>query len=255
MKNLSRALIALGICLIVTAAAINVKSQKSNDNTIILNTKNTITLRTDVNSNSMQRLQNEIVRLDSLRGNSDYPIFIVLDTPGGSIYAGNNFIDFLKGYKNIHTITLFAASMGAVIVESNQGKRYITDSGILMFHRASGSFEGQFEDGELESQLNFWKSIVRSMEETVSKRLGLSLKDYKDKVKDEYWTKGENAVKENAADEVVTVKCSTALIELEEVLEMDLGISLLPGLSIPVTFSACPLFREPLKIGEQDENK
>jgi len=93
------------------------------------------------------------------------------------------------------------------------GRRYILETGYLMFHRARGGVQGQFEDGELESRLEFAKKMVRQMEKNNAKRLKLTLEEYKKKVVNEYWINGFEAVEKNAADEVVSLSCSKELIE------------------------------------------
>lgn len=248
---MNKILIGLGAILIVIASSVNSVSNSQVEGMIELNHNNTLLIRTGVDEDSILKLQQELVQLNTKRGSKDYPIYLVLDTPGGSVYAGDQFIQFLKGYKNIQTITIFAASMGAMIVELHAGKRFITDNGILMFHRASGRFEGQFEEGELESQLNFWKAMIRSMEDSVAKRVGLSLEEYKRYIKDEWWLRGEKAISMGAADEVINVKCTDDLINDTEIL----SIPIFAGVSIDATYSKCPLLRNALGIGEENESK
>jgi len=181
--------------------------------TINLKTYNTINVLGPISSNSTKKIKEKLTKLDHFRGKRNYPLYLVIDSPGGSIYAGNQLIDVIKSIKNVKTVTYFAASMASAIVEQTPGTRYIVPSGIMMFHRASGGFQGQFNDGELESQLRLWKAIVTSMEIANAKRIGISLKEYKRKVKDEYWTTAAESVKENVSDEVVLVKCSQKLVK------------------------------------------
>ena len=94
------------------------------------------------------------------------------------------------------------------IAQAIPGKRYATSNSILMAHRASGGFNGQFNDGELESRLKLWKEIVQRMELRNAERLGLDIKDYKLKVINEWWCTGSNCKKENVVDEIISIKCS-----------------------------------------------
>lgn len=228
--------------VLILALAIALLPKLAAAETIILTTTNTVTFRGEVSLESTTRMQLELTALEVLRGKADYPIYLVMDTPGGSIFAGENFIEFAKTIRNVKTITLFAASMGSAIVQGLPGERLVVDTGIYMYHRASGSFEGQFEDGELESSLEFWKSYVRVMEQRNADRLGLDLKTYKAKAKDEYWVRGKAAVAEKSADRVVSIKCSTSLIN-QEITEV--SFSLFGPAS--VTYSGCPLLRAPIK--------
>lgn len=203
-----------------------------------LTADNSVAFNTPVDGTSVLQTIYKIQSLVVKRGSADYPIYLVLDCPGGSVYDGENFIQYAKNVPNLHTVTIFAASMCAVIAEALPGTRYVTENGILMFHRAKGQFEGQFEDGEVESQLHLWKSIVRSMEKRNAKRIGISLQDYKEKVKDEWWMYGNENVSEGAADSVANVTCSDELLEAKvTVVTQDLFGEQ------ETSRSACPLLR------------
>jgi ATP-dependent protease ClpP protease subunit len=187
--------------------------QTANAEEVVLTKNNHCSLEGSVNKESVQKAQFCLADQVIKRAGRNYPLYLVINSPGGSIYAGLRFIDFAKTIKNLQTVTIFGASMASAIAEALPGKRHVTESGVMMFHRASGTFKGQFEDGELESRLRLWKKIVRKMEETNAKRIGITLAEYKVKRKDEWWLYGEENVNENTADVVSVVKCSTALLK------------------------------------------
>lgn len=222
-------------------------------NTIQLDSKNTLTLRGPIGSESVLALQLRLIKLDLERGKRDYPIYLVVDSPGGSIVDGKDFIEFAQTIKNLHTVTLFAASMASAIVESLPGRRYITANGVLMFHRAAGGFQGTFEVGEVESQLAFAKAVVLSLEKVNAARMEMSLEDYKARAVYEWWIYGEDSLSAKAADEVVMVQCSDELIDSRETLALQtmFGYSMLE-------FSKCPLLRSPmpskLEVEEETDN-
>lgn len=214
---------------------------------IVLTPQNTVTLKGEVTQSSAGEVIRELYRLDSERESAWAPLYLVLDTPGGSIDAGLLLIQAAQNIENLNTVTIFAASMGSAIVEALPGKRYILESGILMFHRARATVEGQIEDGEIESRVSMIKSLVRVMEEKNSRRMSMPLDEYKRRVKDEYWMVGHSAVIQNAADEVTTIKCSKELLQAKEVKKVQVFI-----FSFEVEYSKCPLLREE-KTVKQDE--
>lgn len=170
------------------------------------------------------------------------PLYLVLDTPGGSVIAGNIFIDSLKALPNpIHTITIFAASMGYNTAQA-LGNRYIIPHGILMSHRATlGGLSGEI-GGELEVRYNFYKNITSTLDKIAAERVGMSEEEYNNLVADEFWISGSDAVESNHADEVVDVRCSPSLMGTEV-----RTVRTLFG-SVEVEFSTCPLIRGPLKV-------
>lgn len=183
----------------------------SADKSITLNVNNSCVLDSAVNENSMRNLKKCVVDKIAKRRFIKTPIYIYVNSPGGSVYDGIKLITFLKNFDNVHTITEFAASMAAAIVQGNPGKRYGVDHSVSMFHRARGGFRGQFEDGELEKRLRLWKTIVRGMEQMQANRIGITLREYKKRRKDEWWLFGKENINSNVLDEIVRVKCSKKL--------------------------------------------
>lgn len=152
--------------------------------TIILEKKNMLVFRGPVTAKSVAEAQAKLLKMSYKLKRSDV-IYLVLDTPGGSVFSGMEFIDHLRAVpQKIQTVTLFAASMGFQIVQ-NMDKRYITRSGTLMSHRARGGIQGQF-DGELETRYRMVKRAINYLDAIASKRMDLSLKDYRKLIKDEY---------------------------------------------------------------------
>lgn len=226
----------------ITAVLIVLLTITAQAKSITLNTLNTVTFRGVVDGNSVTEAQLALSKLAILRGTATYPLYLVLDSPGGSIDAGNAFIQFAKTIQNLETISIFAASMASGIAEALPGRRYVTANGIMMFHRAAGGFEGYFNDGKVEEQLRLWKNIVQEFEETNAKRLKMDIKDYKLRVISEYWLYGKEAVQKNAADEVVDLLCSVNLINKRELVTQQSLFG-----SSKDTWSGCPLFRAPIK--------
>ncbi len=235
MKNSLVMLLALLFSVSANAAIIN------------LTEKNTVTLRGPVDGNSVKKVQRELHDLSVKRGFANYPIFLVLDTPGGSIDDGEDLIQFAKSIRNLHTITLFAASMGSAIVQALPGKRLITEHGVQMYHRAKVGLSGQIEDGELEVRLTLIKNMVRALEQRNASRMSMPLQTYKKRVKDEMWFSASQAMAERAADAIVDLKCSDSLVKREERLSVQVFI-----FNINLAFSGCPLFRVPEVVNDRN---
>jgi len=224
--------------LLPTLALANLK-------TINLTDKNTISFNEQFDAMTVAAKQAQLFELASSSQEKD--LYIVMYTPGGSVSAGALFIDTARALgKNIHTITIFSASMGYHTVQG-LGKRYILPSGVLMSHRAYVSgLQGQFP-GELNQRVEMLMKSTEDLDKIAAARVGLSLKEYKATIHDELWLTGADAVKRGHADEVVQATCGESLSGLyEKVFNTFFG-------PVIVEFAKCPLIVGPVSIKGTNE--
>lgn len=248
LKNKILTIMAAGALLVSSYASAQQVIPVSN---VYLNTKNTLVMRGEINDEMVIDAQLKLAELAKTRGNESYTIYIVLDSPGGSIISGEDFIAFARLYRNVDTITIFAASMASAIVQAMPGNRWNTVGGIQMFHRASAGFRGQIENGEVETTLELVKNLVRGMEIRSSKRIGISLDEYKTLVKDEWWLLGAQNITKKTADGMVQIVCSQDLIDSRDSMKI---FSLFGGAEV-LLYSGCPLLRAPLPSRQQTQEE
>jgi ATP-dependent protease ClpP protease subunit len=215
--------------------------------TVDLTPENSVLIRGEISDESVEQAMSSLRSAVTKRGPLDYTIYLVLDSPGGSIDAGNAFIEYAKSINNLKTVTFFAASMASAIVQALPGERLIIETGTLMFHRARGGFQGQFETGEVESRLDWAKQTVRLLERINADRMKMSIPKYKALVVNELWLFGSMAVKRNGADEVVTVTCSDVLANTVVTTVMNSFFG-----PIRLNTSACPLSKMATPASETD---
>lgn len=218
---------------------------------ITLEASNTVVLRGPVTGSSVASTI-KALREASRKVSKSTPLYLVLDTPGGDIVAGTDLIDFAKALpQKVHTVTLFAASMGFQIAQ-NLDNRYIITNGQLMSHRARvGGLGGQIK-GEFETRYRMIRRTVDALDYIASQRMGIDTKTYENLIFNEYWVYGFDAVAAKVADEQVLVRCGESLDGSDTVsFETIFG-------AVKVTFSKCPLIKEPEGIemgGIANENK
>ena len=213
---------------------------------LTLEAANTVVFRGPVTDDSVADAMLKITKMSRVLKKDDV-IYLVLDTPGGSVFAGLSLIDLMKAIpQKIYTVTLFAASMGFQIVQ-NSDTRYILPNGTLMSHRAFGGLRGQF-DGELESRYKMVKRAIDYMDVIAAQRMGATLKAYKAMIVNEYWVHGFDAVQEKAADLQVLVQCGASLDGTETV-----KVRTMFG-TVNALFSKCPLIKTPLGLATNTTN-
>ena len=203
---------------------------------ITLTENNHILFKGTVNAQSVAKASKELLQL-SFKTKPGSTIYLVLDSPGGSVYDGLNFVQlFATIPRNVECIALRAYSMGHHFLQACPGKRYGVPNVSSMAHRASGSFRGTFNNGSVETQLKLWTGIVQGMEKVNAKRMGLSLEKYQSLAKDDYWCHGYDCVKKNFVDSIQNVSCSKELVNKET----SRAVHTFFG-SYNVYFTKCPL--------------
>lgn len=212
---------------------------------ITLTKDNTLVLNDAFSGKSVSELIGQAKSMDAGL-QSGYPIYLFLNTPGGSIQAGIELIEYLNGLNRpVHTVTLFAASMGWQLAQ-HLGKRYVLKYGILMSHKAYGGFQAEFggSSSQMDSRYGLWLRRLNMMDQQTVDRTGgkKTLQQYQSEYDNELWLNGGEAVKNGYADEVVNVKCGGDLVG-----STDKEIVFF-GMKIQLTFDKCPIRTYPTDV-------
>lgn len=235
-KNLTQ--LIFGMLFLIGSTSLLASASKIK--TIILEEKNTIAIKLPIGSDLVDRVKKELmIRSYSLPKNST--IYLFMDTPGGSLIDGLEVVQAAQAIpQNVVTITQFSASMGFIITQY-LGTRYILPHGVMMSHRAYGGIRGSMPE-EIENKLLFWKKFLLHIDEEISKRVDMKVKEYQDLTRNEYWVSGEDAVKDKMADEVVRVRCGKSMYgKYVQIVGTKFG-------DVLVVWSKCPLFSVPLTV-------
>lgn len=131
-------------------------------------------------------------------------IDLYINSPGGSIYAGNAIYDTIQIIKpNVATIcTGMAASYGALLLCAGAaGKRYATPYARVMIHQPSGGFEGQATDAEI--NLREMLHHKRTLNEIMARHTGQPLERIAADAERDYWMGAEEAKAYGMIDQVL----------------------------------------------------
>lgn len=220
----------------------------SSEDAIVLTEKNHIVFSGQVSDASVAAAQVQLGKISSNLGRNEV-IYLVIDSPGGSVSAGNQFIDFAQSLpQKIKPICIFCASMGYHMFQSF-GERLVTPSSTLMSHRASlGGLSGQVP-GELETRLSAIKDTLNQMDASVAKRVGTSVEAYQKLIYDELWLNGRSAVAIKHADRLAKIKCDNELLVGKKVEEF-----MTPFGPVEATLSSCPLISGILDVKFKQEH-
>lgn len=217
----------------VAAKALEPSAKTEQIGIIVLDESNSVAMDAVYDENSVQEVMRALQKISdkSVKGST---IYLVMNTPGGSVDSGIRLINFAKALPNkIKTLTIFAASMGFMTVQQLD-ERLILAGGTLMSHPASFSLQGE-TPYQVSSRLKYITSIISGLSQVSADRMKLSLSDYENLVHDEYWAYDDNAVRERAADRKVLAKCGS-YAEKTKWKTIDTMIG-----SFQIELSSCPL--------------
>jgi ATP-dependent Clp protease, protease subunit len=235
----------------------SLSSQKSDKaDGVTISSENLIVLNGEVNGENVGAVITKAKALDAgltgLTGAKEKlsgkkPLYLFLNTPGGSIQSGLELIEALKGIgRPVHTITLFAASMGFQIAQ-NLDDRLILKNGVLMSHHARGESSGEFggsQPTQMQNRQKLWDDRVRELDEqTVARTKGKqTYESYTKEYDHEVWLTGTNSVKEGYADRIIALKCDSSLsgVTTNHVNFM--------GFDIAYDLDNCPINTSPMNV-------
>ena len=147
----------------------------------------------------------ELLYLDSL---NHEPIYIYINTPGGSVNAGLSIIDMMNYISSpVSTIvTGTAASMGSVIFASGEkGMRYMQPHSRIMLHQASSGFNGNVQDTRISfEQTEKLNKLLLTMLGELSG--GKTLEEMEAYTIRDKWMDAEESIEFQIADKIVTPK-------------------------------------------------
>lgn len=107
----------------------------------------------EINDQSAALVKAQLLFLDS--ENSEEPITLYINSPGGSVTAGMAILDTMNLIKApVHTVAIgLSASMGAFLLSQGEpGHRYATPNAEIMIHQILSGFQGQATDINIHAQ-------------------------------------------------------------------------------------------------------
>lgn len=162
----------------------------------------------------MKRAQKQVL---DYAAQGDEPIWVRINSPGGSVDAGLILVDTIKAIKApIHCIVESAAYSMAAIFLTYCDKRYALPHATIMFHEASYGIMG--EDPSIRSRHDFLTRYLDRMHVEIAANLKMDLKKYRDRIRDAWWLMADEAKMANVVEAVVTEMAyeETPLVKTEE---------------------------------------
>ena len=134
----------------------------------------------------------------------DKDIFIYVNSPGGSVYAGLAIYDTMQFIKpDLHTICVgIAMSMGALLLAGGtKGKRSALPNSKILIHQVSGGFSGQATDIEIQARETI--ATKRRLEQIIAKHTTQDLEKVSRDMERDYFMTAQEAQEYGIIDNVI----------------------------------------------------
>src|SRR5438552_6341766 len=144
----------------------------------------------------------QLIHLES--EDPDKDIFMYVNSPGGSVYAGLSIYDTMQYVKpDVSTICVgIAMSMGSLILSGGaKGKRTALPNSKILIHRVSGGFQGQGTDIEIQAREVI--SLKRRLEEIYAHHTGQPNEKVSKDMERDYFMSPEEAETYGIIDNVI----------------------------------------------------
>ena len=162
-----------------------------------------ISLNGEVNDMTAEIITNSLLILES--EDSDAPITLFINSPGGSVSAGMSIFDTMQYVScPVYTIaTGLAASMGSFLLAAGEpGHRMAMPNAEIMIHQPLGGMRGQATDMDIAAQHIL--STRDKLNRILAKRCGQPLKKIAKDTERDNWLSADEALEYGLIDAIVT---------------------------------------------------
>ncbi|MGD1940229.1 MAG: ATP-dependent Clp protease proteolytic subunit [Leptolyngbyaceae cyanobacterium] len=169
-----------------------------------------IFLSEEVNDNIANAIASYLLYLDS--DDNSKPIYLYINSPGGSVTAGMAIYDTMQHIKSeVITICVgLAASMGAFLLAAGSpGKRLALPHARIMIHQPLGGARGQATDIEIEA-----KEVVRikhTLNQMLAKHTGKTLEEIERDTDRDNFMSAQAAMEYGLIDRVIEERTQEAV--------------------------------------------
>jgi len=180
--------------LLAVSTTFAVETSEKAPKTITIDNTRAVLIKGPVDSYNMEYA---IKSLNEFASDSTKPVYLVLNSPGGSVLDGFELVNTLevlesKKIETICVVETMAYSMAAILA-TYCSKTYIHKFASLMYHPASYGISGSVT--KINTRVNFTNNYLHILSKDVAKRLKMTVEAYEAKVHDEWWLTAEEALR------------------------------------------------------------
>ena len=135
----------------------------------------------------------------------DKDVYLYINSPGGSVYAGLAIYDTMQFIKpDVQTICVgIAMSMGSLLLSGGaKGKRMALPNARILIHQVSGGFQGQGTDIEIQAREVI--GLKRRLEEIYAHHTGQEIEKISRDMERDFFMSPQEGVEYGIIDTVIT---------------------------------------------------
>jgi ATP-dependent Clp protease protease subunit len=135
----------------------------------------------------------------------DKDVYLYINSPGGSVYAGLAIYDTMQFIKpDVQTICVgIAMSMGSLLLSGGaRGKRMALPNARILIHQVSGGFQGQGTDIEIQAREVI--GLKRRLEEIYAQHTGQDIEKISRDMERDFFMSPQEATEYGIIDTVIT---------------------------------------------------
>ena len=227
-------MLRIAIVTLLTLAAWGAWTKPAIAEEITLTPDNTLVLRGEVRFNNMVQLSHKLLTSKA------ETVYLFIDSPGGEIFSGLQLVHAIQATnKKVVCIANTAISMAFIIFQACD-ERVIVEHSVLMQHMPSYGSQGQEPNNYSYSE--FIHSMAQGLYKMQAEKMGMSVKDFYSKIRDDWWMFDDQGIENKAADRKVSVTCSPELLAKYDVETFQVFI-----FTVKLKFNGCPLIMGPVE--------
>ena len=174
----------------------------------------TITLSHDNHAALIGEVNTETVNevIETMHQINQPEILLYINSPGGLVFEGDKLMAYMDYRQQTGTQITCIAQMAHSMAFSIMQKcdlRLVTASTMMMQHQISLGSYGEL--AKVNNYLQLINQVSKRLNQQAAKRIGVSLEEFEKRVQQDWWSYGENIVKENIADSLAIVGCHNTL--------------------------------------------
>jgi len=241
-------LIGMGLSITTAQATDGVKADLKGNKPVkkvnlLINNDRTVVLRGPVRTNNIEAIMNQIKGFAEVSNDN---IFIIINSPGGSVVDGFELITLIKSIKAQKGINTYCAiesegfSMAAILATFCH-RTYMHKYSNIMFHEASYGVKDSAT--HIKTRVEFMSRYLDTLNKDIAEQMGISLKEYEERILREWWLTAEEAAEYGIVDGVLDNLYYTAKPPSDDPISILFGLETQQDETIVVN---------PLKVKEKD---